>query len=237
MVESPVAAIKVDRRGLANNVPPHAEPPSPMSHAKILARHATFAPRTEEEKAFGSPIPSPSGRGSSGADGDESPGRKKSASATSPRPAGRASGAATPEKKRADSVNSPRRKFSFPKMGFFTRGAKQRDAPSPAAPPRAVVGTPPRRNKGSILMEPRDPSDQRITLILDLDETLVRSSFDVNFDADFEAPRVRPRPYDGFRGGTTTTPGSRSMVRGARRASGSGPSWTSSLRGSRATTN
>lgn len=70
---------------------------------------------------------------------------------------------------------------------------------------RNTISTPPRRSKGPDLLEPRDPSDQRICLVLDLDETLVRSSFDVNFDADFEAPfslngswctaRVRKRPY------------------------------------------
>mmetsp|Transcript_29318 Transcript_29318/g.87696 ORF Transcript_29318/g.87696 Transcript_29318/m.87696 type:complete len:340 (-) Transcript_29318:475-1494(-) len=154
------------------------EPPSPMSHAKILARHATFAPRTEEEKAFGSPIPqSPDG-----------------SNPTSPRPNGKG--------KKGNAA--PRRKFSFPKMGFFTRGAKHRDAPTPAAPRAAPRGGP-RRAKQPPLLEPRDPSDQRITLVLDLDETLVRSSFDVSFDADFEAPfalngawctaRVRKRPH------------------------------------------
>ncbi|KAH8057870.1 phosphoprotein phosphatase [Aureococcus anophagefferens] len=87
-------------------------------------------------------------------------------------------------------------------MGFFTRGAKQRDAPSPAAPLRAAAATPPRRPKGSMLEPAR--ADQR-DAVLDLDETLVRSSFDTNFDADFEAPfnlngswctaRVRKRPF------------------------------------------
>ena len=55
------------------------------------------------------------------------------------------------------------------------------------------------------MLAPRDPSDPRITLVLDLDETLVRSSFDAAFAADFEAPftlngarctaRVRKRPF------------------------------------------
>ena len=206
MVESPT--IKVDRRGLAPapGSSPMVEPPSPMSHAKILARHATFAPRSEEEKAFGCPIPSPSGRGEGeNEDPGGKSGGKKGGAATSPRPAGRATIATTTPEKKKETATSPRRKFSFPKMGFFTRGAKQRDAPSPAAPLRAAASTPPRRAKGSNLMEPRDASDQRITLVLDLDETLVRSSFDVNFDADFEAPfnlngswctaRVRKRPF------------------------------------------
>ena len=209
MVESPT--IKVDRRGLAPapGAGGMVEPPSPMSHAKILARHATFAPRSEEEKAFGCPIPSPSGASAARAEGEnEDPGRAgaaKAAAAASPRPAGRATVAtSTPEKKK-EAAASPRRKFSFPKMGFFTRGAKQRDAPSPAAPLRAAAATPPRRPKGSMLLEPRGAADQRVTLVLDLDETLVRSSFDTNFDADFEAPfnlngswctaRVRKRPF------------------------------------------
>ncbi|KAH8071026.1 phosphoprotein phosphatase [Aureococcus anophagefferens] len=170
MVESPT--IKVDRRGLAPapGAGGMVEPPSPMSHAKILARHATFAPRSEEEKAFGCPIPSPSGGSAARAEGEnEDPGRAgaaKAAAAASPRPAGRATVAAsTPEKKEA--------------------------AASPGA--------------RSMLLEPRGAADQRVTLVLDLDETLVRSSFDTNFDADFEAPfnlngswctaRVRKRPF------------------------------------------
>ena len=59
--------------------------------------------------------------------------------------------------------------------------------------------------RADALLAPRDPSDPRITLVLDLDETLVRSSFDAAFAADFEAPftlngarctaRVRKRPF------------------------------------------
>ncbi|KAH8047855.1 phosphoprotein phosphatase [Aureococcus anophagefferens] len=170
MVESPT--IKVDRRGLAPapGAGGMVEPPSPMSHAKILARHATFAPRSEEEKAFGCPIPSPSDASAARAEGEnEDPGRAgaaKAAAAASPRPAGRATVAAsTPEKKKEAA----------------------------------------RRAQGSMLLEPRGAADQRVTLVLDLDETLVRSSFDTNFDADFEAPfnlngswctaRVRKRPF------------------------------------------
>ena len=136
MVESP--SIKVDRRGLAASTPQHMEPPSPMSHAKILARHATFAPRTEEEKAFGCPIPSPTNRSGENDDPGRS-GSKKALASTSPRPAGRATIAGTTPDKKKESATSPRRKFSFPKMGFFTRGAKQRDAPSPARLRRRLV--------------------------------------------------------------------------------------------------
>ncbi|KAH8068201.1 phosphoprotein phosphatase [Aureococcus anophagefferens] len=174
-----------------------------MSHAKILARHATFAPRSEEEKAFGCPIPSP-GVGRARARTRPGPGRGgEGAAAASPRPAGRATVAASTPEKKKEAAASPAQVRS--KMGFFTRGAKQRDAPSPAAPLRAAAATPPRRPKGSMLLEPRGAADQRVTLVLDLDETLVRSSFDTNFDADFEAPfnlngswctaRVRKRPF------------------------------------------
>ena len=192
MVESPT--IKVDRRGLAPapGAGGMVEPPSPMSHAKILARHATFAPRSEEEKAFGCPIPSPSGASAARAEGEnEDPGRAgaaKAAAAASPRPAGRATVAtSTPEKKK-EAAASPRRKFSFPKMGFFTRGAKQRDAPSPAAPLRAAAATPPRRPKGSMLLEPRGAADQRVTLVLDLDETLVHCTIEPTAGADVVFP-------------------------------------------------
>ena len=54
--------LKTGRRRLAVQPAPgkvdvDQEPPSPLSHRGILARHATFAPRSEAEKAFGSPIP------------------------------------------------------------------------------------------------------------------------------------------------------------------------------------
>lgn len=85
MVESPT--IKVDRRGLAPapGAGGMVEPPSPMSHAKILARHATFAPRSEEEKAFGCPIPSPSGASAARAEGEnEDPGAPRGPCSSSP---------------------------------------------------------------------------------------------------------------------------------------------------------
>mmetsp|Transcript_19956 Transcript_19956/g.56697 ORF Transcript_19956/g.56697 Transcript_19956/m.56697 type:complete len:115 (+) Transcript_19956:399-743(+) len=96
--------LKTGRRRLAVQPAPgkvdvDQEPPSPLSHRGILARHATFAPRSEAEKAFGSPIP-------------VSPGaRAPPVDAASPRPQ-----RAKPTK---NTPTQPRRKFSFPKMGFF----------------------------------------------------------------------------------------------------------------------
>ncbi len=160
------------------------EPPSPLSHRGILARHATFAPRSEAEKAFGSPIP-------------VSPGaRAPPVDAASPRPQ-----RAKPTK---NTPTQPRRKFSFPKMGFFSSKTKPRDSTSGQGSPGPRRG-PLALRRADALLAPRDPSDPRITLVLDLDETLVRSSFDAAFAADFEAPftlngarctaRVRKRPF------------------------------------------
>lgn len=158
------------------------EPPSPLSHRGILARHA-YAPRSEAEKAFGSPIPvSPGAR---------APVAGRPTDAASPRPAQRGA----PQKGQPP----PRRKFSFPKMGFFSTKTKPREASS-GSPTRRLTA-----RRADSLLAPRDPSDPRITLVLDLDETLVRSSFDTAFMADFEAPfslngarctaRVRKRPF------------------------------------------
>ena len=93
-----------------NDDPALIEPPSPLSERKILARHATFAPRSAEEKAFGSPIPSPNGRA-------------PPSEATSPR-----------DKK--GNVVAPRRKFSFPKMGARPARESKGGRRRPVAPPR-----------------------------------------------------------------------------------------------------
>mmetsp|Transcript_13122 Transcript_13122/g.34831 ORF Transcript_13122/g.34831 Transcript_13122/m.34831 type:complete len:352 (+) Transcript_13122:417-1472(+) len=181
--------LKTGRRRLAVQPAPgkvdvDQEPPSPLSHRGILARHATFAPRSEAEKAFGSPIP-------------VSPGaRAPPVDAASPRPQ-----RAKPTK---NTPTQPRRKFSFPKMGFFSSKTKPRDSTSGQGSPGPRRG-PLALRRADALLAPRDPSDPRITLVLDLDETLVRSSFDAAFAADFEAPftlngarctaRVRKRPF------------------------------------------
>ena len=148
--------LKTGRRRLAVQPAPgkvdvDQEPPSPLSHRGILARHATFAPRSEAEKAFGSPIP-------------VSPGaRAPPVDAASPRPQ-----RAKPTK---NTPTQPRRKFSFPKMGFFSSKTKPRDSTSGQGSPGPRRG-PLALRRADALLAPRDPSDPRITLVLDLDETL-----------------------------------------------------------------
>ena len=111
---------------------------------------------SEAEKAFGSPIP-------------VSPGaRAPPVDAASPRPQ-----RAKPTK---NTPAQPRRKFSFPKMGFFSSKTKPRDSTSGQGSPGPRRG-PLALRRADALLAPRDPSDPRITLVLDLDETLVHSRF------------------------------------------------------------
>lgn len=170
------------------------EPPSPMSHAGILARHALYRVNTSSSDAS---VPLPA----------------KQKSTASPRP----------RKKElvktgsAKGLSSASSKFSFGKL-FGTGSSssltsrKQDDDDDESLSlshcslsPSSYQISPRRPAVGNPLLPPRsDPGDKRITLVLDLDETLVRSSFDMTFEFDFEAPftlngcwctaRVRKRP-------------------------------------------
>jgi len=229
-----------------------SEPPSPMSHAGILARHAGY--KTEPQPQPAKMLPSLS-------DDSKSP---------SPSPGGgRRIAPRQPAKTLSQQLNTQhqglnnsQRKFSFGKFGFFgrrqsssasassnvnnaeetederqrraqqvvrqtqtsvdhspgttttkSRSNKKNHQQHPPPNPPSLQGlyvsspyyvTPTRPPVGLPLLPPRDPQDTRITLVLDLDETLVRSSFDCTFEFDFEAPfalngcwctaRVRKRP-------------------------------------------
>ncbi|KAJ1445065.1 HAD-like domain-containing protein [Pelagophyceae sp. CCMP2097] len=216
---TPVKVGAIEAPGDPSTPPSHFEPPSPGADREIFARHALMPPAHAAT--------SPSGAASS--TGATSPPKaERSARLPDADEAKRAT-----EKKRSTSFPSavadelPKRRFSFPKMGtLFLRAPVAPRAPQPrpvatAAPPKpAGPATSPRvaakrraggaacRNKAA-LMHPRDMTvgspDDRVTLVLDLDETLVRSSFDSGFNADFVAPfalngswctaRVRKRPF------------------------------------------
>lgn len=163
--------IRMDRNPVVK-----AEPPSPMSHAGILARHAAYRLQNEQPASPLTKLPSLG-------DGDKT-------------------------RRKKDVAKPPGRKFSFGKFGFFGRRPGTAEAPQPpppSPPPMSPYQVTPGRAPGGALMAPKNPSDQRLTLVLDLDETLVRSSFDMTFEFDFEAPfalngcwctaRVRKRPF------------------------------------------
>mmetsp|Transcript_21887 Transcript_21887/g.33703 ORF Transcript_21887/g.33703 Transcript_21887/m.33703 type:complete len:361 (+) Transcript_21887:39-1121(+) len=198
------------------------EPPSPMAHAGILARHAYkgYGAETKEEKlppiqdteakhsqklvregsrkfsaALGSKLGGFFGR--RGSNGDfvrttprgtkvvEDKEDDEETVVVIPQQIPPPRRINTPSKKKQQAV-SPTNKKSSANWATYQIGIS-----------RPPVGTP--------LLGPRSPTDKRITLILDLDETLVRSSFDCTFEFDFEAPfalngcwctaRVRKRPF------------------------------------------
>lgn len=195
------------------------EPPSPMSHAGILARHATYRLNAEQRMAA-SPPPAAGKEVGSARD-------KTLTEAASPRTTRHKKS----ESDKAVAKSSGQRKFSFAKFGLFSgslspsqpsngtvrrqrsegAASEANQPPSPPAqaayqvspyqvtPARSILAREP-------LLPPRqDSNDKRVALVLDLDETLVRSSFDMTFEFDFEAPftlngcwckaRVRKRPY------------------------------------------
>lgn len=196
------------------------EPPSPMSHAGILARHATYR-LTAEQRVAASPPPAAGKEIGCARD-------KKLVEAASPR---------TTRHKKAESEKavtkpSSHRKFSFAKFGLFSgssspsqpshgTGRRQRsegamseaNQPPPSPPTQMAYNVSPYQvtpARSILAREPllpprHDPNDKRVALVLDLDETLVRSSFDMTFEFDFEAPftlngcwckaRVRKRPH------------------------------------------
>jgi len=232
--------------------PGPTEPPSPMSHAGILARHAAYRLNVEAQQQRAEPASPPPAVGRE----DK---RLTLSEAASPR-SSRKQKSVDGESGGKKSAGS--RKFSFGKFGLFGSSSsssslvpssssrrsrteesqqaaatpeqhpaqqaaaaalqqqqQQREHPqqsseAPPSPPSLancyissyqVSPSRPLAYRDALLPPRSDPNDKRIALVLDLDETLVRSSFDMTFEFDFEAPfalngcwctaRVRKRPF------------------------------------------
>ena len=253
MRQSKALNLKTQQQQMQSSNREQAEPPSPMSHAGILARHAY---RNESKDADDESLPA------LGAE-DENENKKKSDSKVRVQPTLPRNTKKGQQQQAPLSRDGSSRKFSFGKFGFFGRrnsssssstnstssttsdeeraaqrvvqqtqtsvGRSHYDVNSPTSSrsarhnyqntnlqppslqnmhvstPSYTILAPSRPPVGSPLLPPRSPGDERITLVLDLDETLVRSSFDCTFEFDFEAPfalngcwctaRVRKRPY------------------------------------------
>ena len=197
--KSPTKSLNLKTRGK----PMEQEPPSPMAHAGILARHAYKLPPLEDE------TPRNQARVHTKKPQQLALQREGSSNRKFFGKFGFFGRRSSREEDEDERQRSAQRVVQQTQTSVDVQPGNKTRSPSHNAKVMSSnfssYSTPTRPPVGSPLLPARDPSDSRITLVLDLDETLVRSSFDCTFEFDFEAPfalngcwctaRVRKRPF------------------------------------------